>query len=146
MADYVRILVDEGAAKAPHPDDRGWRFRVLREDGGGRVHLYEEQVWPEKVSDQNAHHIRAQHAIGMTEDEARWVVQQIREAFGWSGTEIEDERRATARIAFAKGAACMGNRDVGDIEGYGMRGWAVFEEWWARYESGYPDARAKEGK
>lgn len=48
-----------------------------------------------------------------------------------------------AWFAFCKGAACMGNRDAGEIRGYlnhdgtEKRGRSTFLEWWARY--GRPD-------
>ena len=47
-----------------------------------------------------------------------------------------DAIKAAQFMAFAKGAAVMGNREIGDVEGYGVRGKAVFDEWWERYGKG----------
>lgn len=51
----------------------------------------------------------------------------------------EEQAKALAWMAFCKGAACAGNRDIGELEGYvhkdgtPMRGYETFNEWWARY-------------
>lgn len=51
----------------------------------------------------------------------------------------EEQAKALAWMAFCKGAACMGNRDAGEIPGYlnadgtEKHGRATFDEWWARY-------------
>lgn len=80
MSDFVRILVDEAAAAAPNVDDRGWRFRVFREDGESRFEVFEEQVWPEKVASPGANHFRAQNAIWLTRDQATWLIETLRDA------------------------------------------------------------------
>lgn len=51
----------------------------------------------------------------------------------------EEQAKSLAWMAFCKGAACMGNRDAGEITGYihadgtPMKGHDTFNEWWARY-------------
>jgi hypothetical protein len=91
---FVAILVDEASGASKHEQDRGYRYRVWREEGESRIYLFEEQVWPECVNKPDANHFRHQNEIGLTRDQARWMHEQIGNAIA-SDTEMEaDERRA----------------------------------------------------
>lgn len=101
MGDFAAILVDAASAAAPNEKDRGWRFRVFREADEDRVHIFEEQVWPEKVNSHGANHFRAQNEIGLSREEANWMRDQIAEAFG--GQPNETITSLTAELSRLRG-------------------------------------------
>lgn len=80
MADFHRILPCTIALIEKNEKDRGWRYRVSREDGEMRGEIVEEQVWPEKVSDPKANHVRSQRGrVGVRLEEARWIRDALNE-------------------------------------------------------------------
>ncbi len=81
---FVRILADASEARARNANvkDRGWRLRLIRGDGEGNAHLYEEQVFPERVHRIDAQHFRDQREILLTPDEQVWLRDTLAEMLG----------------------------------------------------------------
>jgi hypothetical protein len=96
MTDFVRILPDEGEGRATHadPQDRGWRLRLHREDGESTAHVYEEQVFPERVHRPDVNHFRAQNEITLNASEQAWLRDALTEMLG----EIVDVEGLKAEI------------------------------------------------
>lgn len=90
MSDFHRILPCAVALAEKAEKDRGWRYRVSRDDGEGRAMLFEEQVWPEKLTDPKANHIRAERGrISIRVEEARWLRDTLDDLI--SAMEAEDD-------------------------------------------------------
>lgn len=81
MADFARIL-PLGADTDP-VEERGWRLRLLRAEGETLASLVEEQVWPEKVADINAQHIRkVDNDVTLNSDGQVWLRDALTEMLG----------------------------------------------------------------
>ena len=85
--EFVRIRpVDVGPATPK--DERGWRLRVYRPEDDHNVNLYDEQTFPERVTNPNASHFKHQTRIIMTSDEQVWLRDALTELIGdWADVE-----------------------------------------------------------
>lgn len=79
MSDFHRILPCAASAGSPNEKDRGWRFRLTREEND-IARLVEEQVLPERVERIDAHRIIAKSAnVSLTTEEVRWLRDALSE-------------------------------------------------------------------
>jgi hypothetical protein len=73
---FVRLLPLDQAAMG----EDGWRFRLEQPDMMGLTQLAEERVFPERVNNPNANHVKETHVrLVLTQSTVRWLAQSLGE-------------------------------------------------------------------
>lgn len=87
MKRFVRVLPLD-----PKYFEPGLRYKLERYQDERNCSLVEEIVWPEKVNDPDAHHIRDTiESMCLTPDQQRWLYTALGEMLAEQETEDEDE-------------------------------------------------------
>lgn len=106
---FIRVLPTEPNAKP------GERYRIERGAGEANAWIVEEEVWPEKVHNPDANHIRETHdSLLMTPDHQAWFHGALRDLLGiddlvgriskaWRELREFDEKRMTHKLGIDPG-------------------------------------------